>query len=485
MKVTSDFDMVNNEVKSNRVKMGLQTQGTSQEQAIFRESSLMSNAFNWKESVELPVTKIESNEQEQIVETIFSKLAKKHHIENYYRLIEIFGDLAATQEDGLSKHFFTEDPAGTHLVSKPSGMLQGVTARSLSGMKTNSAHYKFFRYHMKISPTVVSKNSLSVLVPEKEDITIENTSRDNNLIIDAIFTSTPEFVIFLPPGIKMPHTLKPGQSLTFTLLIVPETFNLMQGAIYISFNKKQVYMMPVTAYVVANGFGLEPMYFNDINVGEHIQSQIHIKNPHADVELEILEVYSTEDYVKLYWPNGVEVMSGLEDTHMKDYSKYMKIPPAKKRHFLTIDFVTDQAVDHRAVIHVYTNKGKVMRLPLYFHVFTDLIKFTPSIVDFGLIPFKFDSIRVPVQAKIRKGHDLQLLYLTEVLLPIRDERLDFVMGAWDRELHGNIQVYNKQTQRLEEQRRGILHADQTFEVFTVVVNPVKYGEINTKVVLTF
>jgi len=89
-------------------------------------------------------------------------------------------------------------------------------------------------------------------------------------------------------------------------------------------------------------------------------------------------------------------------------------------------------------------------------VYTDILKFTPSIVDFGLVPFRFDLLKIPVSVAIRNGVDFNFLYLSEVLLPLTDKRLDFVIGAWDRDNYGNIQVINKNTRRLEEQRRGVL-----------------------------
>jgi hypothetical protein len=75
--------------------------------------------------------------------------------------------------------------------------------------------------------------------------------------------------------------------------------------------------------------------------------------------------------------------------------------------------------------------------------------------------------------------------LNEVLLPISEKRLDFVMGKWDRDSYGNIQVFNKQSMRLEEHRRGILHKDRSLELLTVVLDPVTYGELNTSVILVF
>lgn len=95
-------------------------------------------------------------------------------------------------------------------------------------------------------------------------------------------------------------------------------------------------------------------------------------------------------------------------------------------------------MDHRAVIHLVTNRGDVIRIPLYFHIYQDLLKFTPSIVDFGIVPFRFDALRIPVLVSIRNGFDTSMLYLNEVLLPVSDKRLDFVMGKWDRDSYGNI-----------------------------------------------
>ena len=39
--------------------------------------------------------------------------------------------------------------------------------------------------------------------------------------------------------------------------------------------------------------------------------------------------------------------------------------------------------------------------------------------------------------------------------------------------------------RLEEHRRGILHKDRSLELFTIVLNPITYGELNTSVILVF
>ena len=60
--------------------MGLSEMGTKEDQKNLRQSSMMSYAFGWLPSCELPIERIERNENEQLIEATFSKMAKTHHI---------------------------------------------------------------------------------------------------------------------------------------------------------------------------------------------------------------------------------------------------------------------------------------------------------------------------------------------------------------------------------------------------------------------
>lgn len=61
--------------------MGLAQFGCRDEQVLLRSSALMSHAFHWTPSVELPVDRIEQNENEQLIETFFAKMAKTQYVE--------------------------------------------------------------------------------------------------------------------------------------------------------------------------------------------------------------------------------------------------------------------------------------------------------------------------------------------------------------------------------------------------------------------
>ena len=84
------------------------------------------------------------------------------------------------------------------------------------------------------------------------------------------------------------------------------------------------------------------------------------------------------------------------------------------------------------MVHLLLDTGHIMRVPLYYHVYNDIFKFLPSIVDFGVVPLNFDIVNLPVSLKIRNANTAagQTMYLTEVMVPLNDMRLDFVSGDW-------------------------------------------------------
>jgi hypothetical protein len=66
-----------------------------------------------------------------------------------------------------------------------------------------------------------------------------------------------------------------------------------------------MFMLPVTAFSISNEYDIEPIYYSNVNVGEQVQGSLKLKNPSTTEELEIIELYSTEEDLKLFWPNQV------------------------------------------------------------------------------------------------------------------------------------------------------------------------------------
>lgn len=175
----------------------------------------------------------------------------------------------------------------------------------------------------------------------REHFQIVNTANKANFTIYDIFTSSPEVVVLGEDGtsLQFPVRLKPSESLKVTVVIIPETLELIEAAIFVVFNPRYVFMLPVSIYVTPNMFGLTPVYYADVNIRETLKTRIELYNP-TDEDIILSEAYSTEDFVTLTWPNGKELSS--PDTYSKDYStSYLTIPPKQSRIVLLAQFYTE------------------------------------------------------------------------------------------------------------------------------------------------
>ena len=60
--------------------------------------------------------------------------------------------------------------------------------------------------------------------------------------------------------------MKPGESLEVTIVVIPETLELIQAVIYVAFGSDYIFMLPVSLYVTENLFGLRPIYYSNVNL---------------------------------------------------------------------------------------------------------------------------------------------------------------------------------------------------------------------------
>lgn len=86
----------------------------------------MSHAFNWTPSVELPVDKIEQNENEQLIEVFLTKMAKSQNIEifNHFQALLAKWKNEADRPDYWTSFYTIDLPL--HPVTKMGGILEGV-----------------------------------------------------------------------------------------------------------------------------------------------------------------------------------------------------------------------------------------------------------------------------------------------------------------------------------------------------------------------
>ena len=115
-------------------------------------------------------------------------------------------------------------------------------------------------------------------------------------------------------------------------------------------------------------------------------------------------------------------------------------------------------------IHLRTSLHDVIRVPIYYHVHSDVLKTT--VLDFGLVPLNFEILKIPLYVRSKVS---ELLAIQEILFPMGDTRLDFQMvdGILRAPSTANMVRKNK-------------------DIFLgyVLLNPTKAGIVESKIKVT-
>lgn len=76
------------------------------------------------------------------------------------------------------------------------------------------------------------------------------------------------------------------------------------------------------------------------------------------------------------------------------------------KHLANVQISCNGSLDLTAEIHIYTSFQDTIRIPIEWHCHSDVVKFTPPIIDFGLAPLNFDILKVPLYARSKLNESL-------------------------------------------------------------------------------
>jgi hypothetical protein len=268
---------------------------------------------------------------------MWRRLANQHAVTNYKSLLSTFGsEVVSNPSDpyALYKISFTYDPAGTHRVSRNSSLFEGITPKEISKLTPQEYGFKMFqKSFIQISPSILSFENAEVLCTQQERIKLKNRSKSMVLEIDEILTSSPEIYVILPnKELKWPFSIKPGEEVEFIVLVVPEIKGYVNEALYIPINKKYLYFLPITINAVPNPLQLMPVFYTDVAVGQTIRHFVKLTAPDQKVskvkgDVEVVEVYKTETFVDLYWPNGRKISTEISESVEQPPKDYWTVSP--------------------------------------------------------------------------------------------------------------------------------------------------------------
>lgn len=484
-----DIDVEKDTLRSTRSKTMLTVAKDDLDKLEPRQNAYFNLAFDWERTFYYYNDVYQRFNDIQMQESMWRRLANQHAVSNYKSLVATFTNEVVNNPNdpyALHKISFTYDPVGTHRVSRNGALLEGIIPKEISRLSANEYGYKMFqKSFVSISPKIVSFDNAEILCTQQEKVKLKNKSKSMILEVDEILTSSPEIHVILPgKDLKWPIFLKPGEEVEFIVLVVPEIKGFVNEALYIPINKKYLYFLPVTINAVPNPLQLMPVFYTDVAVGQTIRHFIKLTAPeakkHVKGDVEVVEVYKTETFIDLYWPNGRKMSTEISESVEMPPKDYWTVSPGQTKAVLEVRFNAKEHGDHRAVVHIYTNQGILVRLPFYYHVTRDPIRMTPTIVDFGFVPFRFDTIVIEVYCRLRTPQT-ESLTVDDILFPIGDERLDFMPGRW---AYNDTYIVKHVVDdgRVYELHKPTL-TSKDVHLCSVALKPYKFGMINEKIKL--
>lgn len=292
-------------------------------------------------------------------------MANQHAVGNYKSLVATFGsELVNNPNDpyALHKISFTHDPTGSHRVSRNGSFFEGITPKEINVLAANEYGFKMFqKSFISIKPSVLNFENAEILCTVQEKIKLKNRSKSMILEIDEILTSSPEIHVLLPgKDLKWPFFIKPGEEIEIIVLIVPEIKGYVNEALYIPINKKYLYFLPITINAVPNPLGLMPVFYTDVSFGQTVRHFVKLTHPepkskNVKGDVEVVEVYKTETYIDLYWPNGKKMSTEISEHVDAPPKDLWTVAPGQTKSVLEVRFNAKDHGDHRAVVHIYTN----------------------------------------------------------------------------------------------------------------------------------
>jgi hypothetical protein len=237
-----------------------------------------------------------------------------------------------------------------------------------------------------------------------------------------MIASSPEITFYLPDNKKMfPIRIKPQESIEIKVALIAETLGLFEGVIHAHIDD-WVYVSTLNAFVIPNEYEISPFHVTDLLVNESLVMPLYITNPSPTHTMIVEEMYSTDPLLPLRWPNTSQIISSSLKAMDDSPVKCTLIAEGSRKHLTDIVFEINRTMDYFFEVHLRTSYNDVIRVPIYYHVHADILKLTPTVVDFGLAPLNFDVLKIPIYARSKVS---ELLAIQEILLPLNDIRLDF------------------------------------------------------------
>ena len=183
----------------------------------------------------------------------------------------------------------------------------------------------------------------------------------------------------LPPiSSFLPFAIYPSYHFIVQLSILPDKIDTIRGTLYIEFNNKQVYMLPIILTGIENKYKSEPLYIYNWPIGKIFVYPIKIHNPEKEI-LSIKEISHTFKFIQVLYPNDILIPNNCTNV----ISSMMKIQYNSTKNLIYIKFVSNKKFYEYGLLTLKTEKDSIT-IPILINAEINSLIISPSFINFGI-----------------------------------------------------------------------------------------------------
>ena len=249
------------------------------------------------------------------------------------------------------------------------------------------------QYVISTSSEIISIESE---VNKHHSITFKITNPgNNNLIIKEVKTDMYQIKLYpyignkhhnynyynnnLPPiSSYLPFSIYPSYYFIVQLSILPDLKETIKGTLYIEFNNKQVYLLPIFLTGIENKYKTTSLYYSSWELGKLFSLPIKIHNPYDEV-ISIKKINYNFKLIEIHFPNG----ELIENNFTNNDNSLLDIQPHSTKNVIYIRFLSNKKLYEYGILSLIIEKDTLL-IPILINAESNTLKINPSFINFGI-----------------------------------------------------------------------------------------------------
>ena len=251
---------------------------------------------------------------------------------------------------------------------------------------------------IRFDPPALELYEQPTCIPLWQNVDIVNDGEEE-VIVDVV---TSDNHMFHPSLKGLPLTIPSGESAKMQVLFLPQTVESVEAMLLVQTNLGTI-SYHARARSVDNQFGVNAVVEENVPAESTYAPPIVVHNPSSTQDLRILEVFTTEAFLHLSFPeqsDDGEIRAGRPISQSDSFtaehaSEFWTIPPNQSKAVIFISFSSDLPGLFQGFVHLKMDRENLL-VPVTIGVSKGGLQVSPDVIDFGTMISSLTTKPVPL-----------------------------------------------------------------------------------------